>query len=71
PPGSVNHQRCFNRLRPMVNFCTRGHHLGALAKEFLDNNIEPPEECRPIEEDPEPPSDMIDEATRLLAGTSI
>ena len=44
PPGSVNHQRCYTRLRSMVNFRTRGHRLGALAKEFLDKNIEPPEE---------------------------
>lgn len=71
PPGSVNHQRCYTRLRSMVNFRTIGSRLGALAKEFLDQNIEPPEEYRPIEDDPEPPFDMIEEAARLLAETSI
>ena len=52
-------------------FRTRGKKLGNLAKEFLDNDIEPDEAYRPIDEDPQPLDEMIEEAAKLLYNTSI
>jgi hypothetical protein len=66
PPGSINHKRAYAAtiLAPMTEsqFRDKGKFLSSLALECIENNIEPPDERRPVQPERETPWSMINEA---------
>lgn len=67
PPGTVNHKRAYMRILGRISdsrFRFRGRILAKLAKEFVDCGIVPPEDLRPVCREREPPSGMLEEASK-------
>jgi hypothetical protein len=66
PPGSINHKRAHATILASMTdsqFRDKGKLLSSLAKEFLANDVEPPDDLRPVQPDREVPSwSMINEA---------
>lgn len=69
PPGSINHKRAYARILASMTesqFRDKGKVLAGIAKEFIEQDIAPPENMRPDEPEREVPWGMIQEALNAI-----
>ena len=64
PPRSINHKRSFRRLESITAsaFREKGRRLGALAREFVEHGVNPPQDSRPQLPHPQSALALMDEA---------